>query len=102
VQRVIDPHPPKNHMGGGFLLDLLNLEVSWPNFFTVISFLGDRLGSKPIELEIEVKQTKLKVVASSRAEFDLAIQKANEFVSAHAPENQHDSSSDDSQIKVTH
>jgi hypothetical protein len=100
VQRVVDPHPPKDHMGGGFLLDLLNLEVSWPNFLTVMSFLGDRLGSKPIELEIEVKQTKLKVIASSRAEFDLAIQKANEFVSAHAPEVKQHNSSNDLRTKV--
>lgn len=81
VQRVVDPNPPKNHMGAGFLVDLLCAEVSWKNFVAVMSFLGDRLGNQPIELEIEVQTVKLKVSASSRTEFEFVMKQANAFVS---------------------
>ncbi|MDX2244543.1 MAG: hypothetical protein NW224_28035 [Leptolyngbyaceae cyanobacterium bins.302] len=81
VQRVVDLNPPKNHMGTGFLVDLLCAEVSWKNFMVVMGFLGDRLGNKPIELEIEVQNIKLKVSASSRAEFEFVMKQAYAFIS---------------------
>ena len=88
VERVVDPNPLQNHKGGGFLVDLLCAEVSWKNFMVVMSFLGDRLGSKPIELELEVQNVKLKVSASSRAEFEFAMKQAYEFVSTQVKGNE--------------
>jgi hypothetical protein len=82
VRRVVDPNPLKDHKGGGFLIDLLYAEVSWKNFMTVMHFLSDRLGNKPIELEIEIQGTKLKVSASSRVEFEFAMKQAYEFISS--------------------
>ncbi len=90
VKRVVDPNPPANHMGGGFLLDLLCAEVSWKNFMTVMIFLGDRLGSKPIELEIEVRGVRLKISASSRPEFDVAMKHAYDFVSTQVKRDEED------------
>ncbi|MGA7934468.1 MAG: hypothetical protein WCA35_13050 [Kovacikia sp.] len=87
VRRVVDPNPPKDHMGGGFLLDLLYAEVGWKNFMTVMNFLSDRLGNKPIELELEIQGTKLKVSASSRVEFEFAMKQAYEFISSQVKTN---------------
>ncbi|WP_026731743.1 hypothetical protein [Fischerella sp. PCC 9605] len=65
---------------GGFLLGILQAEVSIENCKKLFSFLGDRLGGKPIELEVEANGKKLKVTASSREELMAAIQAAQEFV----------------------
>jgi hypothetical protein len=45
-----------------------------------MGFLGDRLGNKTIELEIEANGKKLKVKASSRQELEAAIEAAQKFV----------------------
>lgn len=82
VSRVEDPNLPNDGKPGfGFLLNLLSAEVSWKNFMVVMGFLGDRLGSKSIELELEVQGVKLKASASSRAEFEFLMKKVYEFVS---------------------
>ncbi|MBD6617101.1 hypothetical protein FNW02_14970 [Komarekiella sp. 'clone 1'] len=67
---------------GGFLLGVLQAEVSLANFKKVLGFVGDRLGNKTIELEIEANGKKLKVKASSREELTAAIQQAQNFVAA--------------------
>lgn len=81
VNRVSDPNPPDgNKAAGGFLAGLLMAEVSVDNAKKVLGFLGDRLGGKPIELEVEGNGKKLKVSAYSREELQAAIQSAQEFI----------------------
>ena len=53
---------------GGFLVGVLQTEVSLANFKKLLGFLGDRLGNKTIELEVEANGKKLKVKASSQKE----------------------------------
>jgi hypothetical protein len=65
---------------GGFLLGVLQAEVSMANFKKVLGFVGDRLGNKTIELEVEANGKKLKVKASSREELTAAIEQAQKFV----------------------
>ncbi|MDF5740113.1 MULTISPECIES: hypothetical protein [unclassified Nostoc] len=65
---------------GGFLLGVLQAEVSIANFKKLLGFLGDRLGGKSIELEVEANGKKLKVKASSREELTAAIEQAQKFV----------------------
>ncbi|MEH1826170.1 hypothetical protein [Nostoc sp.] len=65
---------------GGFLLGVLQAEVSINNFKKLLGFLGDRLGNKTIELEVEANGKKLKVKASSREELTAAIEQAQKFV----------------------
>jgi hypothetical protein len=83
VDRVLDPNPPKgNKTGGGFLLGLLMTEVSVANGKKLLGFLGDRLGGKPIELEVEANGKKLSVKAHSREELEAAVKAAQEFIAA--------------------
>ncbi len=67
---------------GGFLLGVLQAEVSIANFKKLLGFVGDRLGSKSIELEVEANGKKLKVKASSREELTAALEAAQRFVAA--------------------
>ena len=65
---------------GGFLVGVLQTEVSLANFKKLLGFLGDRLGNKTIELEVEANGKKLKVKASSQKELTAAIEQAQKFV----------------------
>ncbi|WP_373526439.1 hypothetical protein [Nostoc sp.] len=65
---------------GGFLVGVLQAEVSLANFKKLLGYLGDRLGNKSIELEVEANGKKLKVKASSREELTAAIEQAQKFV----------------------
>lgn len=65
---------------GAFLSGILSAEVSANNLRKLLSFVGDRLGSKPIELTIEVNGKKLEITASNREELEIAIQSAQEFL----------------------
>lgn len=67
---------------GGFLLGLLQAEVSVANIKRVLGFVSNRLGSQPIELEVEANGKKLKVKASSQQELQAAIEAAQQFVAA--------------------
>lgn len=81
AERVLDPAPPiGNKALGGFLVNLLLLEVSPTNVKRLFGFVSDRLGGKPIELEVEANGKKLKVKASSQEELAAAIKAAQEFV----------------------
>lgn len=83
VNRVLDPNPPEGNKAlGGILVGLLTAEVSPANIKALFGFLGDRLGNKPIELEVEANGKKLKVKASSQAELKAAIEAAQKFVVA--------------------
>lgn len=59
VDRVHDPNPPAGNKAiGGILVGLLTAEVSAANFKKLCGFLSDRLGNKPIELEVEANGKK--------------------------------------------
>ncbi|MBW4662551.1 MAG: hypothetical protein KME15_28225 [Drouetiella hepatica Uher 2000/2452] len=81
ADRPLDPNPPEGNKAiGGFLVGLLTAEVSLENFKKLTGFLGDRLGGKPISLEVEANGKKLKVSAHSREELEAAIKAAQDFV----------------------
>jgi hypothetical protein len=83
VDRVLDPNPPEGNKAiGGLLIGLLTAEVSAGNAQKLMGFLGDRLGGKPIELEVEANGKKLTVKAHSREELEAAIKAAQDFVAA--------------------
>ena len=83
VDRVLDPNPPEgNKAVGAILVGLLTARVNKENAQKVIGFLGDRLGNKAIELEVEANGKKLKVKASSREELMAAIEAAQKFAAA--------------------
>jgi hypothetical protein len=83
VDRVLDPNPPEGNKAiGGMLIGLLTAEVSAGNAQKLMGFLGDRLGGKPIELEVEANGKKLTVKAHSREELEAAIKAAQDFVAA--------------------
>ncbi|MBD2528353.1 hypothetical protein H6G97_01785 [Nostoc flagelliforme FACHB-838] len=65
---------------GGFLLGVLQAEVSMANFKKVLGFVGDRLGNKTVELEVEANGKKLKIKASSQQELAAALEAAQKFV----------------------
>jgi hypothetical protein len=83
VDRVLDPAPPKGNKAlGGFLAGMLKAQANLANAQTLMRFLGDRLGGKPIELEVEANGKKLKVKAHSQEELAIAIKAAQDFISA--------------------
>jgi len=83
VDRVLDPNPPEgNKAVGAILVGLLTTQVNKENAQKLMGFLGDRLGNKAIELEVEANGKKLKVKASSQAELTAAIEAAQKFVAA--------------------
>ena len=83
VDRVLDPNPPAGNKAiGGMLVGLLTAQVNLANAQKLLGFLGDRLGNKTIELEVEANGKKLKVKASSREELEAAIAAAQKFITA--------------------
>lgn len=77
----VEQAPKGSKALAGVLLGLLQAEVSLANVKKVLGFLGDRLGAKPIEMEVESPNgRKLKVKASSREELLLAIKAAEDFI----------------------
>jgi hypothetical protein len=79
---AVEDIPEGSKAFGGFLLGMLQAEVSIANAKQVFGFLGDRLGNKPIELEVEANGKKLKVKASSQQELLAAIQAAEKFIAS--------------------
>lgn len=73
---------PKNTKAlGGFLLGLLNAEVNAANIKTLFKFLSDRLGNKAIKMVLKAPDGReLNLEASSREEFEFAMQKAQDFL----------------------
>jgi hypothetical protein len=81
VAPVSDPYPPEGNKAlSGFLLGMLTAELNIENTKKIFRFVGDRLGGKPIQLEVEANGKKLKVSAHSREELELAIKAAQEFI----------------------
>jgi hypothetical protein len=67
---------------GGFLLGLLTAEVNPANIKALFGFLGERLGGKPIKMNVKASDGKeLNIEASSQAEFELPTRKPRNFSS---------------------
>lgn len=80
---AVEEVPQGSKALGGFLLGLLTAEVNPANIKALFSFLGERLGGKPIEMSLKAADGReLSIKASSQAEFDYAYQKAQEFLKA--------------------
>jgi hypothetical protein len=83
VDRVLDPNPPEgNKAVGAILVGLLTAQVNKENVQKIMGFLFERIGPKPIELEVEANGKKLKVKASSQTELAAAIEAAQKFLAA--------------------
>jgi hypothetical protein len=83
VKRILDPNPPEGNKAlGAVLVGILTAEVNAANIKTLFGFLSDRLGGKPIAMEVEANGRKLKVTASSQQELLAAIQAAQEFIAS--------------------
>jgi hypothetical protein len=82
VSRIPDPIvPPMSKSVGSFLAGLLTAEVNPQNAKSVFRYLSDRLGGKPIMLEVEANGKKLKITAHSQKELEAAIEAAHNFIS---------------------
>lgn len=83
VAPVVDPSPPDGHKSlGGFLPGWLMAEVNLANAAKVLGFISDRLGGKPIEMEVEGNGKKLKISAGTVEDLQVAIQEAKAFLEA--------------------
>lgn len=77
----VEKAPKGSKALGGFLLGMLQAEVSVANIKALFGFLGDRIGAKPIKISVKAADGReLNIEASSQAEFDYAYQKAQEFL----------------------
>jgi hypothetical protein len=69
VERLVDPNPPGGVRGASFLWGLLQTDVNPENLKNLFSFLGDRLGNKPIKIKAKFDDNReFEVEVSSRAE----------------------------------
>jgi hypothetical protein len=83
VERVLDPNPPEGNKAlGAVLVGLLAAEVNPKNIKSLFGFLGERLGDKPISVEVEVNGKKMKIQASSQQELAAAAQVAKDFIAS--------------------
>ncbi len=81
VGRVLDSSPPEGNKAiGGFLAGLLTALVNGKNAGKLLEYLGDRLGGKPIQMEVEKNGKKLTVKVYSREELAAAVIAAKEFL----------------------
>ncbi|NMG21245.1 hypothetical protein [Brasilonema bromeliae] len=79
VNRVAVAETPQGAKSlGSFLLGMLQVEVSVANIKKLLGFVGDSLGNKPIEFEVEANGKKLKLKAYSQQE----LQAGQQFVSS--------------------
>ncbi|MBD2529036.1 sugar ABC transporter permease [Nostoc flagelliforme FACHB-838] len=78
---AVENAPKGTKAFGGFLLGLLNAQVNAANIKTLFNFLGDRFGNKPIKIGVKAPDGReLNIEASSREEFEFALQKAQDFL----------------------
>jgi hypothetical protein len=83
VKHILDPNPPEGNKAlGAVLVGILTTQVNATNVKTLFGFLSDRLGGKPIAMEVEANGRKLKVTASSQQELLAAIQAAQAFIAS--------------------
>jgi len=73
---------------GGFVVGLLTAEVSAANLKKVGGFLKDRIVGKTLKMSVEAYGKKIAIEGSSQAEFEYALQKADEQIAKWATEAQ--------------
>ena len=73
---------------GGFVVGLLTAEVSAANLQKLGGFLKDRIVGKTLKMSVEGYGKKIAIEANSQAEFDYAIQKAEELLAKWASQGQ--------------
>lgn len=78
----VEAAPEGSKALAGFLLGILQAEVSVDNIMKVLGFIGDRGKGKTIEMELEADGRKLKLKASNQQDLVAAIRAAQEFVAA--------------------
>lgn len=65
----------------GFVWGLLKAQVNASNIKSLFKFLSDRFGNKPIKLVVEATDgRKINLEASSLEQFEIAFQKAQDFL----------------------
>ncbi len=83
IERILEADlPQRSKPGEGTFVGLLMTAVNAANAKKVMRFLGERLGSKPIELAVEANGKKLTVKAHGREELEAAIKAAQDFIAA--------------------
>jgi hypothetical protein len=65
---------------GGFLVGVLQAEVSLANVKKLLEFLRVHFSNKSIELEVEANGKKLKVKASNQQDITACIEQAQKFI----------------------
>ncbi|WP_221644654.1 MULTISPECIES: toll/interleukin-1 receptor domain-containing protein [unclassified Nostoc] len=77
---------PQTQDTTNFWKKLLTAEkINLENIRKILGFLNDRLGNKPIELEVEAKGKNIKVDAISGEELEIALKVAQEFLNSITP-----------------
>jgi hypothetical protein len=71
---------------GGYVVGLLIAEISVANLQKLGGFLKDRILAKNLKMTVKAYGKEMAIEASSQAEFDYAIQKANEQIAQWAKE----------------
>jgi len=71
---------------GGYVVGLLTAEISVANLQKLGGFLKDRILAKNLKMTVKAYGKEMAIEASSQAEFDYAIQKANEQIAQWANE----------------
>jgi hypothetical protein len=79
---AVEKKPQQEKASVDFLLGILQAEISVANIKRVLEFMGERFGSKPIELTVEANGKKLEVKAKNRKELLAAIKAAEAFVAS--------------------
>ncbi|MEH1802697.1 MAG: sugar ABC transporter permease [Nostoc sp.] len=65
----------------GFVWGLLKAQIKASNIKSLFKFLSDRFGNKPIKIGVKAPDGReLNIEASSREEFEFALQKAQDFL----------------------
>ncbi|NEQ46683.1 MAG: hypothetical protein F6K00_25305 [Leptolyngbya sp. SIOISBB] len=65
---------------GGMLVGVLTAEVKFTYAKKLLSFIGNRLSSRPIELEVETQKRRLKFSVSDHQDLEKAIRLTQEFL----------------------
>ncbi|MFN6519298.1 MAG: sugar ABC transporter permease [Nostoc sp. CreGUA01] len=77
----VENAPQNTKSISGFVWGLLKAQIKAANIATLFKFLSDRFGNKPIKIGVKAPDGReLNIEASSREEFEFALQKAEDFL----------------------
>ena len=77
----VENAPQNTKSISGFVWGLLKAQIKAANIAALFKFLSDRFGNKPIKIGVKAPDGReLTVEASSREEFEFALQKAQDFL----------------------